>query len=278
MRYLCVVVEEEHLTRAAERLGIRASSLSQQIIALEKELDTQLFTRTPGGMVPTAAAEALLPHARRMLDAADLAVRAVRDAANQAERPLHIGITPGAPPSVLPVLHAVEGVELRDHSAARQLELLRRGALDAGLIALPEELDGLRAVVVSDVPLGVLVRRDHALAGLDDVDWGDLADQDLLLYERELAPGYHDALLAQCAANGWRPGRVRVGPPRRSLFVAELLHGGELVALRPHWDSSDLRWLPLRANPIHVRHALVWDPDCEVSHRIEPLAVQLPRP
>jgi len=49
LRYLCVVAEEEHLTRAAERLGIRPSSLSQQIIALERELDATLFVRTQAG-------------------------------------------------------------------------------------------------------------------------------------------------------------------------------------------------------------------------------------
>ncbi|MFI9449806.1 LysR family transcriptional regulator [Amycolatopsis sp. NPDC052450] len=91
LQYLCAVAEEGHLTRAAERLGIRASSLSQQIIALERELAATLFVRTQAGMTPTAAALALLPHARRMLEEADLGARAVRDTVG---RPLRIGVTP----------------------------------------------------------------------------------------------------------------------------------------------------------------------------------------
>ncbi|RSM57434.1 LysR family transcriptional regulator [Amycolatopsis sp. WAC 01376] len=267
LRYLCAVAEEGHLTRAAERLGIRASSLSQQIIALERELDATLFVRTQAGMTPTAAALALLPHAHRMLEEADLGARAVRDT---VDRPLRIGVTPGAPPSVLPALYS-KGAEIDDVSATRQLELLRRGALDAGLLALPEDVDGLRVVVVSERPLGVLVSDAHPLARSEDVGWEDLTGLDLLLYERKLAPGYHDALLADCAAAGWRPAQVRAGPPRRSLFVAELRHGGDVVALRPREEPAEgLRWLALREAPV-VQHALVWDPAHESSDRIAAL-------
>ncbi|GAB3711143.1 LysR substrate-binding domain-containing protein [Amycolatopsis oliviviridis] len=262
------MAEEGHLTRAAERLGIRASSLSQQIIALERELDAPLFVRTQAGMTPTAAALALLPHARRILEEADLGARAVRDA---VARPLRVGVTPGAPPAVLPVLYA-EAAEIDDLSAARQLELLRRGALDAGLLALPEDVEGLRAVVVSERPLGVLVSEAHPVTRLDHTGWDDLAGLDLLLYDRELAPGYHDELLATV---GWRPPRVRTGPPRRSLFVAELRHGGDVVALRPREEPAEgLRWIPLREAPV-VRHALVWNPAHESSGRIEELASRL---
>ncbi|MFE6610518.1 LysR family transcriptional regulator [Amycolatopsis sp. NPDC057786] len=267
LRYLCAVAEEGHLTRAAERLGIRASSLSQQIIALERELDATLFVRTQAGMTPTTAALALLPHARRILEEAELGARAVHDTVG---RPLRVGVTPGAPPAVLATLYA-GAVEIDDLSAARQLELLRRGALDAGLLALPEDVEGLRVAVVSERPLGALVSDAHPLARPDAVGWEDLTGLDLLLYERKLAPGYHDWLLAGCATAGWRPAHVRAGPPRRSLFVAELRHGGDVVALRPSEEPAEgLRWLPLREAPV-VRHALVWDPAHESSDRIAAL-------
>ncbi|WP_181770827.1 LysR family transcriptional regulator [Amycolatopsis pittospori] len=276
LRYLCVVAEEEHLTRAAERLGIRPSSLSQQIIALERELDATLFVRTQAGMTPTEAARALLPHARRTLEAADLGMRAVRDAVSGEGRVMRIGVTPGAPPTVLSVLYAAGAVELLDLSAARQVDLLGRGALDVGLIALPEDLSGLRTAVVSETPLGVLVADTHPLAGVHDVGWSDLDGRDLLLYARDLAPGYHDALLAECATAGWRPSDVRPGPPRRSLFAAELRHGGDVVALRPEWDSAEgLRWLPLRTAVPRVRHALVWDPAHESADRMGKLVPRL---
>ncbi|NUU20759.1 MAG: LysR family transcriptional regulator, partial [Streptomycetaceae bacterium] len=49
LRYFCAVAEEENLTRAAEGLGLRSPSLSQQIRALEQELGAPLFVRSATG-------------------------------------------------------------------------------------------------------------------------------------------------------------------------------------------------------------------------------------
>ena len=263
LRYFTAIVEEGTLTRAAQLLGLGTSALSEQTLALEREMGTALFRRTSTGMVPTQAGRALLPHARTALAASRAAEQAVRDAASVPR--WRVGVTPGSPHAVVDALwerlraHGVDA-EPVDASTAEQVEAVRRGTWEAGLVCLPVDGHGLETAVVSDVPLGVLTSAGHPLAGAGPLEWDALAGQELLWFPRDLAPGYHDAVMSACHAAGWWP-RLRARPPRRALFTAELRSGeGELVALRPRTsldDGAGLAWRPLTGAP-RLRHAVVW--------------------
>ncbi|GAA2792967.1 LysR family transcriptional regulator [Kitasatospora sp. CM 4170] len=269
LRYFCAVAEEENLGRAAQRLGLRSPSLSQQIRSLEAEFGVPLFARSPAGMTLTAAGAALLPEARATLAAAERGMRAVAAAASAA-RVWTVGVPPGVPPELPRRFRTVAreaGVALvfEDAGSAEQLVRLRRRELDCCVLTLPVDADGLESVVIHDEPLGVLLCPKHPLAACDAVDWADLEGQELLWFRRELAPGYHDAVLAACHAAGWRPA-VRAVAPRRALLLAELISGDQVVALRPRPVVAEpgLTWRPLAQDPPRLRLALAWTSD--VAH------------
>ena len=69
LRTFVAVAEENHLTRAAERLFVSQSAVSSHIKALEGELGVVLFHRTPKGMTLSREGERLLGRVRRILDA-----------------------------------------------------------------------------------------------------------------------------------------------------------------------------------------------------------------
>ncbi|WP_405137388.1 LysR family transcriptional regulator [Nocardia sp. NBC_01388] len=266
LRYFCAIAREENLTRAAEALGLRSPSLSQQLRALEQELGTALFERSPAGMTLTAAGRALLPEAQVALTAVDRGARAVAAAA--ANPTLSIGIPPGVL-SDLPALIASAArqagavVEFQDLATAVQLPMLQRGVLDAGVLSLPVEVENLVLTVVADEPLGVLMHSRHSLAALDRIDWTDLEGQDLLWFRRDLAPGYHDEVLAVCHRNGWQP-RIRTATARRSIMVAELDYSTACVALRPERDGAqapELVWRPLTVDAPRLRLGLAYPRD-----------------
>ncbi|HEX8821004.1 MAG TPA: LysR family transcriptional regulator [Archangium sp.] len=77
------VAEERHVGRAARRLHLSQPPLSRHILALEDELGTPLFERTPRGMRLLPAGEAFLQHARRILAEVDAAVHTVRGVATR---------------------------------------------------------------------------------------------------------------------------------------------------------------------------------------------------
>ena len=79
LRYFVSVVDAGSFSGAAAALNLAQPSLSRQIAALEAEFDQRLLVRTGRGAVPTEAGEALLVHARAMLDAARRAQDELRD-------------------------------------------------------------------------------------------------------------------------------------------------------------------------------------------------------
>ncbi|MCP2288214.1 LysR family transcriptional regulator [Nocardia amikacinitolerans] len=261
LRYFLAVAEERNLTRAAEAIGIRPTSLSQQIIALERELGSALFVRSAGGMTPTRAGARLAEHARAVVDSARRARESVRE-----ERIPRVAMTPGAPPWSASALWrgiAEPTLEFLDMQTAEQLPGLREGSLDMGVLLLPADLSGLDHVVIAEAELGVVVSADRRLAQRNAVRWTDLDGSALLWFVRSAAPGYHDSIRDSWIRAGWRPTAIRTSAPRRALFAAELAHGGDVVALRPAWDvrpGDGLVWLPFAADAPSIRYALAWNP------------------
>ena len=60
IEYIIKISEEKNITRAAEKLYITPSALNQQLLNLEKELETPLFFRSRTGFTPTEAGKIYL--------------------------------------------------------------------------------------------------------------------------------------------------------------------------------------------------------------------------
>jgi DNA-binding transcriptional LysR family regulator len=91
--YFVAVAEHRNFTRAAEELFVSQPTLSKQIAALERSLNTPLFHREHDGARLTHAGEALLPFARTILASASEAEIAVSAAI--AELTIGFWLSPG---------------------------------------------------------------------------------------------------------------------------------------------------------------------------------------
>ena len=91
LRYFLAVAQELNFTRAAEKVGIAQPPLSQQILALEQELGTALFTREKRRVLLTPAGEILVDHAHRVINAAAAAIDAVRLVQRGAKANITVG-------------------------------------------------------------------------------------------------------------------------------------------------------------------------------------------
>jgi DNA-binding transcriptional LysR family regulator len=94
LKAFAVIVERVSFARAADHLGLSASSLSQTIRQLETRLGVRLLNRTTRSVAPTAAGARLYNRIRPMIQEMDAAVAEAVGATRRAAGTLRIN-TPG---------------------------------------------------------------------------------------------------------------------------------------------------------------------------------------
>lgn len=144
------VADTGHFTKAAATLHLAQPSLSRQISTLEKELGAELFHRARGHITLTAAGEALLPTARRMLADAEAIRLDMDELAGLRQGRVRLGATPTLCVSLvaeaLSRFHAEHpGIELEvmEKGSRELIEALGAGQLDLALITRTFDLGAM---------------------------------------------------------------------------------------------------------------------------------------
>jgi DNA-binding transcriptional LysR family regulator len=157
LRCFLAAYEEGSLTAAADRLGYAQPSVSEQIRNLERSLGAPLFRRVGRGVVATTIADDLRPHAERVLAAVEDAQSAVASQVRLETGTIRFGmfgiarLYAGAD-LVADVLRRHPGVrvELIGTNSTEVTDELRRGRLEAAMIAVPQlESEGLTITPVA---------------------------------------------------------------------------------------------------------------------------------
>ena len=259
--YFVTVAQTRHFTRAAEELHIAQPSLSQQIRALERSLGTELIERARGNIGLTAAGEALLPIAQRIVSDVATARQEVHELVELRGGRVRLGAPPSLLTGLLPAVarrfrERYPGIHLViDESGSRDLVLkASTGELDLALVVLP-----LRRAdpVLETTPLLreelVVVSSVHEPAptpGGEPIAVAQLENRPLVMFR----PGYdlREVTMEACRRAGFEPTLV--------------VEGGEMDAVLS-MVGAGLGWAVLPSTVVDVRLT-----DRGRTHRVTPFA------
>lgn len=182
------VAETRSVTRAAELLHVVQPAVTRQIRLLEEELGVQLFERSRHGMLPTVAGEAMIAHARRVLQEIERAKAEIRP------RALGIGglVTVGFLASttdllVAPMLERLKeeypGVRLRIRSGfSGDLQAaLDRGEIDVALLYESQSAPVMNIQKLLTEQIWAVGPAGCGLSDMESVETGRLARHPLVL-------------------------------------------------------------------------------------------------
>ncbi|MDF0529360.1 LysR family transcriptional regulator [Tsukamurella sp. 8F] len=241
LRYFLRVASELHFGRAAERLNVAPSAVSQQVARLERELGVQLLDRSRRTVRLTEAGERFVPLAQNVIDALRTAVEQMRDLSDEQQRVVRLGTSAGLGARISDLAERAQRadppVELRLEylRTADRLAAVLAGELDAAIVRGDSRATGrFDFTEVWQDELLVALPSVHPLAGEHVVDLAGLADLPLRISPRDDNPDLYDAVQQAAHAAGFTPrivgdfggslhegfARLAIGAPSWTVFFA----------------------------------------------------------
>ncbi|MFF8288188.1 LysR family transcriptional regulator [Streptomyces sp. NPDC016309] len=236
LAYFAAVARHEHVTRAAQEIGVPQSTLSRAMVRLEQDLGVALFARKGRTVSLTPAGRTFLASAERALAEVERSADAVRADADPSAGRVAFGFLHTLGSETVPGLirafrvdHPRVRFTLVQNYGEAMIERLRAGDLDLCLTSPVPDAPDLVARRLDEQRLRLVVPDDHRLAGRRRVRLAEAAEETFVTLE----PGYGlrritDAL---CAEAGFTPRIAFEGEEAETL--RGLVAAGLGVALLP---------------------------------------------
>ena len=241
LRYALSVSKERSFTKAAKRLNISQSAVSDQVKLLEEEIGFELFRRTSRGVESTDRGRTFLYESERvmgdLLSLSDTA-RRLRGAMQDT---LTIGMGSGMAQIFIPRMFT----DLRNNLPGVRLEILtaptrsifnelHEERIDAG-IAIESDPDRLPAGLIFDrlidVEMVLITHPKHALARIKQpVDIGRLLAEPIIM--SELTVGYGQVVMSLFTDLGIKPNILAVVDNIETIKMIVQSEGGIAIVPR----------------------------------------------
>ena len=242
LRYFVTVAEEEHMTRAASKLGIQQPPLSQQIQSLEKELGVSLFIRKSRRIELSPAGKVFLGDARDILARAEQSIRRIRRFEMGEEGSIRLGFTSSASMhqmtpdlvrrfrEVFPLI----SVEIEEGAAHDLINGLEQERIDIAFSrSSVQPYPGIASIELLKEDMVIAVPINHPLSATPNgvLKLIDLKEENFIFYQQVNGSGIKENLLKECQGVGFEPKSIEI--VYRIIGAIHLVASGLGIAIVP---------------------------------------------
>lgn len=240
--YFQTAARRKSLTKASEILNLSQPALSRSILRLEEEVGVPLFERKSRGIILNQYGKVFLNYADQVLSDMQEAKQKIRDMADPHHGTLSIAFIQTLGSSFLPDLindfhkeFPNIQFQLSQNITRRILKETLAAHIDIGFCSPQEPHENLCSIPVLIEELFLIVPTTHRLAGKENANLSEVADDPFILFKPQTA--LHDLIENFCHEAGFHPREVFEGYEERT--VADLVGANFGVAIVPHIPNLD---------------------------------------
>jgi len=264
---LLAIVEEASFSKAAERLGLAQSAVTQKLQRLEDQLGIRLLDRTSRQVSLSEAGKGFIPYAHQLMDAERRARAAAHALKKEARKCLRLGGYPATSYLQIKLVQAYHArnpevlIEVEHGYRERILEQLREGEVDAALClaGMNGPLAEFASVHCRRFAAYLAIPLNHPLASHDCIATSDFADLELVM-----SPGREDRLIVdELRRSLVRLGTILVSAPeteRRLIALFSVIRGLASIRWLPagtaRYREDDCVITPVAGDPIYIDYFL----------------------
>ena len=269
LRYFSVVAEENNMSRAAQRLFMSQPPLSRHIRQLEERLGVTLFVRHTRGLTLTEDGLRVLEIVRPLLALQDKTWAALGQLVKTGEQSLRLGLSTAFEQGVFTALESrlnmrVQKLHIVRHGSPELVRQVRRGKLDAALVALPLETPGLTVMQLGwQEPMIAALPAQWAEATLPSLSLTALSHRPLFWFKRERNPAFFDYTRHIFRRAGYSPACIEE-PLEHDVLLARIAQGDGLSLIPASFSAiqrQGVTFLPLTDTELRISTGLLMLPE-----------------
>ena len=236
LRAFAVVAEENNISRAAQRLFISQPPLTRHIRHLEAQLGVTLFQRHSKGLILTDAGREVLEMIRPLLALQERTLAALSQLSAHSPQPLRLGLTTAFEQGIFAAVESAlsdhtRTLHITRHASPALAQQVRKGKLDAALVALPLNTEGLHLHPLPyQEPLIAALPASWPEAATPALTLRALNHRPLFWFKRERNPDFFDYTRRIFDRAGYTPAYVEE-PAEHDVLLARIARGEGMILL-----------------------------------------------